>query len=591
LLVDEGFRKQALRNHTSKLQDIRKSFTSSSKHFMGKTWQIGDQIEGRWEIFNILEGGAGVVYIVYDHAFRESFAAKTFRDEIFAHSPLVASRFEREALAWVRLDIHPNIAEARMVENIEGKPFLFLEYVSGGDLAAWVGTPRLTEDLPQVLRFAVQFCDGMIHALKKGIRAHRDIKPRNCLITADGILKVTDFGLAKLFEDDIAGNAPNIAIKNPNLSITTMGTCTHMAPEQFKNASRVDLRADIYSFGVMLFQMVSGNLPFNGENWKDLEKMHATQRPSLLSCSEPQLAHLIQTCLEKDPCNRFSDFTQLRERLSSLYQKVAGEPMPEPAQGATLTSIQWNNKGTSLDNLGMRKESLACYNSAIQLNSKLASAWFNKGVALFESGMLDRALACYERAIELDPKAEKAWSNKGVALKTMGKTSEAITCYDRALAINSRYPNAWVNKGVILRVLGKTEEALSCYERALRLNPKDEISWTNKGNILYTLGRPKEALACYERALALNSRLDRTWMNKGMALNALGKNEAALQSYSRAIQINPRVGQTWYLRGLTLMNAFQRFEEAMPFFKEAARLGSKEASEQLVLCQTALSGR
>jgi tetratricopeptide (TPR) repeat protein len=558
---------------------------------MRKTWQIGDQIEGRWEVFNILEGGAGVVYIVYDHAFRESFAAKTFRDEIFARSPLIASRFEREALAWVKLDIHPNVAEARMVEKIESKPFLFLEYVSGGDLSSWIGTPRLTEDLSQVLRFAVQFCDGMIHALKKGIRAHRDIKPRNCLITADCVLKVTDFGLAKLLDDDLAGVASNIRTQDFNLSMTTMGTCTHMAPEQFKNARGVDLRADIYSFGVMLFQMISGNLPFNGANWKDLEQMHTTQRPPLLACGEPQLAQLIQTCLEKDPGNRFSDFGQVRERLRSIYQKIVGDLPPEAAQGAALTAIQWNNKGSSLDNLGMRKESIACYDSAIRLNSKFASAWFNKGVALFESGQTDAALNCYECAIELDPKSEKAWSNKGVALKTIGKTKEAAACYDRALAINPRYANAWVNKGVMLRAMGKNEEALACYERALRLNPKDENGWTNKGNILYTLRRPVEALECYERALALNANLDRTWMNKGIALNALGKNEAALESYSRAMRINPHLDQAWFLQGLTLMNAFQRYEEALPYFVEAARLGLREAKEPLVLCQGVLSRR
>ena len=570
---------------------IRKRLHPSSRRFMRTTWQIGDQIEGRWEIFDILEGGAGIVYIVYDQAFREPFAAKTFRDEIFAHSPLIAARFEREALAWVKLDIHPNIAEARMVEKIQGKPFLFLEYVSGGDLAAWIGTPRLTEDLPQVLRFAVQFCDGMIHALRKGIRAHRDIKPRNCLITADGILKVTDFGLAKLLENDFAGDTPSVNTENFNLSMTTMGTCTHMAPEQFKNARQVDLRADIYSFGVMLFQMVSGDLPFKGDNWKDLEQMHTVQRPPLLACGEPQLTQLIQTCLEKDPRNRFPDFKQIRERLTSIYKKVAGAPAPEPAQGVALTSIQWNNKGSSLDNLGMHKESLACYDSAIQLNPKLPSAWFNKGVALFESGQPEQALRCYERVIELDPNSEKAWSNKGVVLKTLGKTAEAIVCYDRALAINPRYPNAWVNKGVVLRALGKTEEALACNERALRLNPRDEGAWTNKGNILYTLRRPAEALECYERALALNSRLDLTWMNKGMALNALGKNDAALDAYSKAAQINPQLDRAWYLRGMTLMNAFQRYEEALPYFEEAARLGLKEASEQLAWCQNALSRR
>lgn len=556
---------------------------------MRKTWQIGDQIEGRWEVFNILQGGAGVVYIVYDHKFGESFAAKTFRNEIFARSPLIAARFDREALAWVKLDIHPNITEARMLEKIDGKPFLFLEYVSGGDLGAWIGTPRLTEDLPQLLRFGIQFCDGMTHASAKGIRAHRDIKPRNCLITSDGVLKVTDFGLVKLLDGDPAEEAANVRNQSLNLSMATMGTCTHMAPEQFKNAGQVDSRADIYSFGVMLYQMVSGALPFNGENWNDFEQMHTTSRAPLLACREPQLAHLIQTCLEKDPRNRYSDFKQIREQLTSIYKKVAGAPAPEPAQGVALTSVQWNNKGSSLDNLGMRKESIACYEVAIRLNPKLASAWFNKGVALFAIGQPDEALKCYQHAIELDQKSEKAWSNKGVVLKTMGKTAEAIACYDRALAINPRYPNAWVNKGVLLRASGKIEEALACYERALRLSPNDETGWTNKGNILYTLGRHAAALECYEVALAINSNLDRAWMNKGMALAALGTHEAALESFGKAIQINPRLGQAWYLRGLTLMNGLQRYEEAIPFLEEAVRLGSNEARVPLKSCQSMVS--
>jgi len=162
---------------------------------VAKEWLDGSQ--KRWEIYKVLGGGMGRVYIVYDHEFQEPFAAKTFQDELFKRNPMVAERFTQEALAWIRLDRHENIAQARFVQNIEGKPFLFLEYVSGGDLSDWIGTPRLSEDLPQVLRFAIEFCDGMSHALSKGIQAHRDIKPANCLITEDHTLKVTDFGLAK----------------------------------------------------------------------------------------------------------------------------------------------------------------------------------------------------------------------------------------------------------------------------------------------------------------------------------------------------------------------------------------------------------
>ena len=208
---------------------------------MATSWEIGDRIEGRWEIYQIMIGGMGIVYIVYDHKHRMPYAVKTFRDDKLVDDSDVAADFTKEALAWVNLDAHENVTRAEFVQTISGKPFLFLEYVSGGDLKSWIGTPRLTENLPQVLRFAIQFCDGMNHAVAKGIKVHRDIKPRNCLITEDHTLKVTDFGMAKAFDDTRPASAKDESatekVRDLNVSDTRTGTgagtCIHMAPEQF----------------------------------------------------------------------------------------------------------------------------------------------------------------------------------------------------------------------------------------------------------------------------------------------------------------------------------------------------------------------
>ncbi len=557
---------------------------------MPTTWQIGDQIQGRWEIYKILQGGAGIVYIVYDHQFREPFAAKTFRDEIFDCNPDIAPRFTQEALAWIKLDAHPNIARARMVEKIEGKPFLFLEYVSGGDLGAWIGTPRLTEDLPQVLRFAIHLCDGMTHAMLKGIRVHRDIKPRNCLITQDGTLKVTDFGLAKLLEDNNRGENLSAPRANQNFSLTasSVGTCTHMAPEQFDDARRVDVRADVYSFGVMLYQMLTGELPFVGQTWDEVERLHKTQDPPRLNHADPRLTTVIQTCLEKDPRRRFANFEQVRDWLADLYESLVGASAPQPACGAELTSAEWNNKGSSLDNLGRHEEAIACYDHALGLNAQLVAAWFNKGVALYALRRVEEAVGCYDRALGLHPASEQAWSNKGVALKALGRAQEAIVCYDRALELNPRYANAWVNKGVMLRAAGRTQDALKHYERAIQLNPSDENAWSNKGNALYSLRRQEEAIACYKRALELSPRLEMTWLNKGMALMALGRFEEAVACYDAALSINPRLERAWLYKGSALVNGFQRYREALAYFGEAQRLGAREAEQGLALCRQKL---
>jgi tetratricopeptide (TPR) repeat protein len=555
---------------------------------MAKSWQVGDQINGRWEVYKILQGGAGIVYVVYDHAFREPFAAKTFRDEVVAFNPAVADRFVREGLAWIQLDLHPNVVQARMVEKIEGKPFLFLEYVSGGDLGSWIGTPRLTEDLPQVLRFAIQFCDGMIHVISKNIRVHRDIKPRNCLVTTDGVLKITDFGLVKLSEEQIisGGLKTGGGSANYDLTAAAVGTCTHMAPEQFDNAGLVDTRADTYAFGVMLYQMITGNLPFVGESWQELEHLHKNQAPPYLEQTVKPLAELVDRCLAKDPGRRIPSFIQLRSQLEEIFKAVVGTPPPKPATDAALTAVQWNNKGSSLDNLGRREEAIHCYEVALRLDPNLVPAWLNKGISLFAARQPKEALACYERGLKVDPKSERLWSNKGVVLKSLGETQEAVVCYDRALQYNPRYPNAWVNKGVALKAQGRSVEALECYDHALGLNPGDVNAWTNKGNVLFALGRYVEALAAYDSALALDSNLGLTWLNKGIALGTLARYEEALQCYGTAIETAPQLAQAWFLRGATLVNAFQQYREAIPYLEEAERLGVNEARDVLVLCRS-----
>ena len=166
--------------------------------------QVGDWIGDRFEIFDIHEGGMSLVYVVNDHlgkSRRSVVALKTLKDELLGHK-IRRSRFATECRLWVQLGQHPNIVQAHSVEIFDGKPYVVLELVQGGDLVRWIGTPRL--DLAQSLRFGVQFCQGMDHAVRQGLSCHRDIKPGNLLITEEGVLKITDFGLARICEEMVA---------------------------------------------------------------------------------------------------------------------------------------------------------------------------------------------------------------------------------------------------------------------------------------------------------------------------------------------------------------------------------------------------
>ena len=160
-------------------------------------YSVGDWIGGRFQVFDVHEGGMSLVYVVNDQMNGpgpQVVALKTLRSELL-RSRIRISRFAAECRLWVQLGEHPNIVRAHSVEIIDGRPYVVLELIQGGDLNRWIGTPRL--DLAQALRFGYQFCLGMEHALRQGLHCHRDIKPGNLLVTEDGTLKITDFGLAR----------------------------------------------------------------------------------------------------------------------------------------------------------------------------------------------------------------------------------------------------------------------------------------------------------------------------------------------------------------------------------------------------------
>jgi tetratricopeptide (TPR) repeat protein len=547
---------------------------------LGAEWQIGDRIQNRWDIHGILRGGMGIVYVVYDHEHRNAYAAKTYQDKVFARAQQIVTRFAREALTWINLDAHQNITEARFLQYIEGKPYLFLEYVSGGDLSKWIGTPRLTQDLPQVLRFAIQFCDGMMHASSKGIAVHRDIKPENCLVTQDKTLKVTDFGLARVFED--LGHSeveiPDLHSLSVGLSRTgtAFGTCTHMAPEQFDDAKHVDARADFYSFGVLLYQMVTGKLPFEGRTWQEYEHLHKSQRVPPLDRQFSLLNKVLQQCLAKEPASRYGEFYELRNELAEIYETLTGEAAPQPVSGTILNASQWVNKGVSLNGLGRREEALQCFNRSLEIDPLLAVAWSSKGIALVQLGREDEALACFDSALEINPSYGQAWNNKGNTLTGLGRLEEGIVCLERALEINPRDEMAWSNKGCALHGLERRQEAVACYDRALVINPRDEKAWYNKGLSLFQLGRREEALVCYDRALAINPLLEQAWYDKGLTLGQLGRGEEALACFDCALEINPRDGLAWFGKGSTL-GQLLRLEEALTCYNRALAINLSDA--------------
>src|SRR5882724_7193656 len=268
-------------------------------------------------------GGMGEVYRATDTKLGRDVAIKVL-PESFAHDAERMARFEREAHVLASLN-HPNIAT---VYGFEAGA-IGMELIEGPTLAERIGGRAMPLD--EALPIAKQIAEGLEYAHEKGV-VHRDLKPANIKLTADGNVRILDFGLAKALEAQVAAGNPSIS---PTLVLSAtqagviLGTAAYMAPEQARGAA-VDKRADIWAFGVVLYEMLTGKQPFAGETVSDT--LAAVLR------AEPQwdavpvgMRRLVRRCLEKNPKRRLRDIGEARVVIEDL---LAGSADEQPASAA-----------------------------------------------------------------------------------------------------------------------------------------------------------------------------------------------------------------------------------------------------------------
>ncbi|MEJ2246239.1 MAG: serine/threonine-protein kinase, partial [Acidobacteriota bacterium] len=268
------------------------------------------------------KGGMGEVYQATDTKLGRDVAIKVLPEEFAKDADRVA-RFQREAKLLASLN-HPNIAAIYGLEESDGTNFLVMELVEGNTLDYRIKSGAIPVE--EALKLALQIAEALEAAHEKGV-IHRDLKPANIKVTPDGKVKVLDFGLAKAF----AGEQADLNLSNsPTLSVAAtqqgviLGTAAYMSPEQARGKS-VDKRADIWSFGVVLFEMLTGRQIFTGETVSDTLASVLAREPkwqSLPPNLHPRVRLLLERCLEKDPKNRYSGMSDARVDI----QKVLVDP-------------------------------------------------------------------------------------------------------------------------------------------------------------------------------------------------------------------------------------------------------------------------
>lgn len=270
---------------------------------------IGNIIADRYKIINkIGSGGTADVYLAWDGKLNRYVAIKIL-SKTYASEKNFVARFKKEAQILARLN-DPNIVAIYDWGQFDNSYFICMEYVEGQSLEEIIDKQGIIS--PEVTaRYAIQICSALEVAHKNNL-IHRDIKPQNIIVTPDGTVKITDFGIAKsLIEDNTK-------------TINILGTAYYISPEQAQGKI-LSYSTDIYSLGVVLYEMLTADLPFRGENSIEISLKHINEKPirpsALVSNIPPEIEKILMHCIEKNPQKRYENVSVLKADLQNFLNK------------------------------------------------------------------------------------------------------------------------------------------------------------------------------------------------------------------------------------------------------------------------------
>jgi len=301
----------------------------ANKHFLYQEANERD-MEGKtvshYEVLQKLGGGGmGIVYKARDTKLGRLVALKFLPSELSQDRQAV-ERFRREAYAASALN-HPNICTIYDIDEYNGEPFIAMEFLSGQTLKGSIGDRPLPLD--RIVDLAIQICRGLEAAHRQGI-IHRDIKPANVFLSDEGTAKILDFGLAKLVsgatETTVVTNPLPVALEDSVSSLgALMGTPRYMSPEQLRG-EELDVRTDLFSFSVLLYEMATAVPPFSGATANAIKDEILHQRPvdaeQLNPCLPSELGRIVRKGLEKKPGQRYQNASELRADLQRLMREA-----------------------------------------------------------------------------------------------------------------------------------------------------------------------------------------------------------------------------------------------------------------------------
>lgn len=451
-------------------------------------WEPGHSINGWLQVQELIgKGGMGVVWRVHHHEWNKDLAVKMPLPAM-VNSPTARDRFLREAETWIDLGVHPHIVQCWFVMEFSGLPCLFLDYLAGGSLKAWIDAGYIRPgQWPRILEIAIEVCEGLDYAHSRGV-IHRDVKPANLLIRGDERVCVTDFGIVKTAQPE-----PHATVNSPSFSDfdeagltgtgAFLGTPQYGAPEQWGAAEEVDARADIYALGVTLYELCCGRRPFDTDEEPLapevlIEHHLATPAPdprSFYPDIPPSLAKLTLSCLEKSRNLRPQTMADFQQQLSACYQDLTGQPYQSVGSVPSRPSPDiLNNRAVSLFSLGKAHEAREVWRKGLRLEAGHPECLYN----LTQIDM---------RAGRFSPKEALRRLQQAKAKYPLALLCIECQQPELALSVLQTLPSEELHLGPVQRAIGDANMYLQqyfaaekAYRQALTTMPADSASLDRK---------------------------------------------------------------------------------------------------------------
>jgi serine/threonine protein kinase len=453
----------------------------------------GEVVNERYDILEIIgRGGMGIVYKVFDRILKEFIALKVLLPSLMQSRDAV-ERFENEAKISLQLS-HPNIVRVRDLGEAGDIKFISMELLDGVNLREWLNAKKKREDIEvyETIKIIRQVCEGLNYAHKYTV--HRDIKPENIMVLEGLKVKITDFGIAKLLTPVQFAS-----------TLMTLGTAYYMAPEQSLSSADVDHRADIFSIGVIFYELLVGKLPIGRF------RLPSEIKPELGS----RIDGIITKALEPEPLERYSNIYEMyrdmllfeeemqgiiAKRRRELAKKKGKEEVPLHLEPDFFVHF---DLGVKYQQQGRYDLAIEQYKKALEIEYNYAKTHNNLGSVYFLTKKYDQSIQEYQEAIDIKPDYAEAYYNLGLVYETLDKFESAEKNYLMAARFKPDHPQVHKSLGDIYKRLNKYEDAIKEYQRALKVTPDSSALHNRLGNAYFLIKQYEKAVGEYEKALSL----------------------------------------------------------------------------------------